>query len=115
MRLLQIPSIACLGRLFHRRSGAGNVARTVQYHSQDIVPIHAKVKYTTLIEVPRPKRSWRRPQATRISGLWMWWATSALCIRRRPGISSNLNLITDKGNIYTFTLQDVSGTSASRT
>jgi type IV secretion system protein VirB9 len=26
-------------------------------------------------------------------------------------ISSNLNLITDKGNIYSFTLQDVSGTS----
>jgi len=24
-------------------------ARTVQYHSQDIVPIHAKLKYTTLI------------------------------------------------------------------
>jgi type IV secretion system protein VirB9 len=29
----------------------------------------------------------------------------------KPGISSNLNLITDKGNIYSFTLQDVSGTS----
>ena len=27
-------------------------ARTVQVHSQDIVPIRAKVKYTTLIEVP---------------------------------------------------------------
>ena len=27
-------------------------ARIVQYHSQDIVPIRAKVKYTTLIEVP---------------------------------------------------------------
>ncbi len=27
-------------------------ARAVQYHSQDIVPIHAKLKYTTLIEVP---------------------------------------------------------------
>ena len=26
-------------------------ARTVQYHSQNIVPIHAKLKYTTLIEV----------------------------------------------------------------
>ena len=25
-------------------------ARTVQYHSQDIVPIRAKLKYTTLIE-----------------------------------------------------------------
>jgi type IV secretory pathway VirB9-like protein len=29
----------------------------------------------------------------------------------KPGISSNLNLITDKGNIYSFTLRDVSGTS----
>jgi hypothetical protein len=29
----------------------------------------------------------------------------------KAGISSNLNLITDKGNIYSFTLQDVSGTS----
>jgi hypothetical protein len=27
-------------------------ARTVQHHSQDIVPIRAKLKYTTLIEVP---------------------------------------------------------------
>ncbi len=27
-------------------------ARTVAYHSQDIVPIHAKLKYTTLIQVP---------------------------------------------------------------
>jgi type IV secretion system protein VirB9 len=30
----------------------------------------------------------------------------------RQGINSNLNLITDKGNIYSFTLQDVSGTAA---
>jgi type IV secretion system protein VirB9 len=28
-------------------------ARTVQYHSQDIVPIRAKLKYTTLIQVPK--------------------------------------------------------------
>ena len=30
----------------------------------------------------------------------------------KSGISSNLNLITDKGNIYSFTLQDVSDSSA---
>ena len=30
----------------------------------------------------------------------------------KAGISSNLNLITDKGNIYSFTLEDVSGSSA---
>jgi type IV secretion system protein VirB9 len=29
----------------------------------------------------------------------------------KAGISSNLNIITDKGNIYSFTLQDVSSTS----
>jgi type IV secretion system protein VirB9 len=29
----------------------------------------------------------------------------------KAGIASNLNLITDKGNIYSFTLQDVSGTT----
>ena len=32
--------------------GQNPSARTVQYHSQDIVQIHAKLKYTTLIEIP---------------------------------------------------------------
>ena len=31
-------------------------ARTVQYHSQDIVAIRAKVKYTTLIELPTTEK-----------------------------------------------------------
>jgi type IV secretory pathway VirB9-like protein len=31
-------------------------ARTVLYHSQDIVPIHAKLKYTTLIELPATEK-----------------------------------------------------------
>src|SRR6202167_4431877 len=33
-----------------------DAARTVQYHSQDIVPIRAKVKYTTLIELPTTEK-----------------------------------------------------------
>ena len=37
--------------------GQDPAARTVQVHSQDIVPIHAKLKYTTLIEVPASERS----------------------------------------------------------
>ena len=36
-------------------------ARTVQYHSQDIVPIHAKVKFTTLIEVPATEKIMEAP------------------------------------------------------
>ena len=35
---------------------AQDSARTVQYHSQDIIPIRAKLKYTTLIELPTTEK-----------------------------------------------------------
>jgi type IV secretory pathway VirB9-like protein len=87
-------------------------ARTVQYHSQDIVPIHAKLKYTTLIEVPPSEKIMEA--ATGDKDFWVVDVVGNFCFVHpaKAGISSNLNLITDKGNIYSFTLQDVSGTSA---
>jgi type IV secretory pathway VirB9-like protein len=86
-------------------------ARTVQYHSQDIVPIHAKLKYTTLIEVPPTEKIMEA--ATGDKDFWVVDVVSNFCFVHpaKEGISSNLNLITDKGNIYSFTLQDVSNTS----
>jgi type IV secretory pathway VirB9-like protein len=86
-------------------------ARTVQYHSQDIVPIHAKLKYTTLIEVPPTEKIMEA--ATGDRDFWVVDVVSNFCFVHpaKEGISSNLNLITDKGNIYSFTLQDISGTS----
>ena len=87
-------------------------ARTVQVHSQDIVPIHAKVKYTTLIEVPATEKIMEA--ATGDKEFWVVDVVGNFCFVHpaKPGIASNLNLITDKGNIYSFTLQDVSETSA---
>src|SRR6201995_2260477 len=87
-------------------------ARTVQYHSQDIVPIHAKLKFTTLIEVPVTEKIMEA--ATGDKDFWVVDVVGNFCFVHpaKPGISSNLNLITDKGNIYSFTLQDVSETSA---
>jgi type IV secretion system protein VirB9 len=87
-------------------------ARTVQYHSQDIVPIHAKLKYTTLIEVPPSEKIMEA--ATGDKDFWIVDVVGNFCFVHpaKAGISSNLNLITDKGNIYSFTLEDVSGTSA---
>ena len=35
---------------------AQTASRNVAYHSQDIVPIHAKVKYTTLIVIPASEK-----------------------------------------------------------
>ena len=83
-------------------------ARTVQYHSQDIIPIRAKVKYTTLIEVPATEKIMEA--ATGDKDFWIVDVVGNFCFVHpaKPGISSNLNLITDKGNIYSFTLQDVS-------
>ncbi|HEY1759364.1 MAG TPA: TrbG/VirB9 family P-type conjugative transfer protein [Bryobacteraceae bacterium] len=86
-------------------------ARTVQYHSQDIVPIHAKLKYTTLIELPGSEKIMEA--ATGDKDFWVVDVVGNFCFVHpaKAGISSNLNLITDKGNIYSFTLQDVSQTS----
>jgi type IV secretory pathway VirB9-like protein len=85
--------------------------RTVQYHSQDIVPIHAKLKYTTLIQVPPTEKIMEA--ATGDKDFWVVDVVGNFCFVHpaKAGISSNLNLITDKGNIYSFTLQDVSGTA----
>ena len=83
-------------------------ARTVQYHAQDIVPIHAKLKYTTLVELPATEKIMEA--ATGDKDFWVVDIVGNFCFVHpaKAGISSNLNLITDKGNIYSFTLQDVS-------
>src|SRR6202795_4891834 len=83
-------------------------ARTVQYHAQDIIPIRAKVKYTTLIELPTTEKIMEA--ATGDKDFWIVDVVGSFCFVHpaKPGISTNLNLITDKGNIYSFTLQDIS-------
>jgi len=98
-----VPSIAAFGQ---------ESARTVQYHSQDIVAIRAKVKYTTLIELPAAEKIMQA--ATGDKDFWIVDVVGNSCFVHpaKQGIGSNLNLITDKGNIYSFTLQDISGSSA---
>ena len=85
--------------------------RPVQYHSQDIVPIRAKLKFTTLIEVPPAEKIMEA--ATGDKEFWIVDVVGNFCFVHpaKAGISSNLNLITDKGNIYSFTLQDISASS----
>jgi len=88
---------------------AQDSARTVQYHSQDIVAIRAKLKYTTLIELPTTEKIMEA--ATGDKDFWIVDVVGNFCFVHpaKQGISSNLNLITDKGNIYSFTLQEVTG------
>jgi type IV secretion system protein VirB9 len=92
-------------------AAAQESARTVQYHSQDIIPIRAKVKYTTLIELPATEKILEA--ATGDKEFWIVDVVGNFCFVHpaKQGIASNLNLITDKGNIYSFTLEDVSSSS----
>src|ERR1700741_4508234 len=90
---------------------AQDSARTVQYHSQDIIPIRAKLKYTTLIELPTTEKIMEA--ATGDKDYWIVDVVGNFCFVHpaKPGISSNLTLIPDKGNIYIFTFQDVSAST----
>src|ERR1035437_7763037 len=88
---------------------AQTASRNVAYHSQDIVAIRAKVKYTTLIVIPATEKIMEA--ATGDKDFWIVDVVGNFCFVHpaKPGISSNLNLITDKGNIYSFTLTDITG------
>jgi type IV secretory pathway VirB9-like protein len=58
--VLVVSSIATL---------AQESARTVQYHSEDIVPIRAKVKYTTLIELPPTEKIMQAATGDKVSDI----------------------------------------------
>ena len=76
-------------------------ARTVQYHSQDIVPIRAKLKFTTLIEVLIDRKrameaaTWRQGVLDCRCGWEFLFCASCAAV---TGDQLNpINLITDKG------------------
>lgn len=86
---------------------ADSSARTILYHSKDIVNIRAKVKYTTLIQLPATEKIIEA--ATGDKEFWIIDVVGSFCFVHpaKKQIRSNLNLITDKGNIYSFTLEDI--------
>ena len=86
---------------------AQQTARTVHYHVNDIVPIRARMRYTTLIELPPAEKILE--VATGDKDFWIVDDVGNDCFLHpaKADIHSNLNLITDKGNVYSFTLDDV--------
>ncbi len=82
-------------------------ARLVKYHANDIVSVRAKMRYTTLIELPTTEKIME--VATGDKDFWIIDTVGNYCFLHpaKEGIHSNLNLITDKGTVYSFTLDDV--------
>ncbi|GGA80187.1 hypothetical protein GCM10011507_34290 [Edaphobacter acidisoli] len=82
-------------------------ARIVHYHANDIVSIRAKMRYTTMIQLPSTEKILEA--ATGDKDFWIIDTVGNYCFLHpaKEGIHSDLNLITDKGNVYSFTLDDV--------
>ena len=81
-------------------------ARIVHYHQNDIVSIRARMRYTTLIELPPTEKIME--VATGDKDFWIIDAMGNDCFLHpaKTDTHSNLNLITDKGNVYSFILDD---------
>jgi type IV secretion system protein VirB9 len=86
---------------------ADSATRVVHYHANDIVPIRAKMRYTTLVEIPSGEKIMEA--ATGDRDFWIIEAVQNYCFLHpaKTVIHSNLNLITDKGNVYSFTLDEI--------
>jgi type IV secretion system protein VirB9 len=82
-------------------------ARVVKYNINDIVSVRAKMRYTTLIQLPSTEKIME--VATGDKDFWIIDTVGNYCFLHpaKEGIHSNLNLITDKGSVYSFTLDDV--------
>src|SRR6202162_1276839 len=83
---------------------ADSGARTVKYSETEIIPIHAKIRFSTLIVLPANEEI--LDATTGDKEFWIITGAHNLCYLHpaQQGIRSNLNLITSAGHVYSFLL-----------
>ena len=84
-----------------------DTAKVVSYGEKDVVPVKAKVRFTTLIVLPKQEQI-----LDFICGDKEFWIVNgnqnfAHVKPAKPGSRTNLNLITASGNVYSFVLTEV--------
>jgi len=82
--------------------------RIVKYSKEDIVPVRAKLKFSTLIVLPEDEEI--LDFTTGDKEFWIINGAHNLCYVHpaQAGIRSNLNLITASGHVYSFLLTEIS-------
>ena len=87
---------------------AADGARIVKYGKEDIVAVHAKVRFSTLIVLPDEEEILDFTTGDR--EFWIINGSHNLCYVHpaQAGIRSNLNLITASGRVYSFLLTEIS-------
>jgi type IV secretion system protein VirB9 len=83
-------------------------ARVVKYSKEDIVPVRAKLRFSTLIVLPEDEEI--LDFTTGDKEFWIINGAHNLCYVHpaQAGIRSNLNLITANGHVYSFLLTEIS-------
>jgi type IV secretion system protein VirB9 len=85
-----------------------HAARVVQYGDRDVVPIHSKVRYTTLIVLPESEEIIEA--ACGDKEFWVVEGAQNLAYVKptKERSQTNLNLVTASGRIYSFALSEIS-------
>src|ERR1700719_2678916 len=83
-------------------------ARVVKYSKEDIIPVRAKLRFSTLIVLPEDEEI--LDFTTGDKEFWVINGAHNLCYVHpaQAGIRSNLNLITAAGRVYSFVLTEIS-------
>jgi type IV secretion system protein VirB9 len=87
---------------------ASDGARVVKYAKEDVVAVHAKLRYSTLIVLPENEEILDFTTGDR--DFWIINGAHNLCYVHpaQAGLQSNLNLITASGHVYSFLLTEIS-------
>jgi type IV secretory pathway VirB9-like protein len=108
-RLFAVLAVGAV--VFHAsptHAAAGAAARVVKYSKEDIVPVRAKLRFSTLIVLPEDEEI--LDFTTGDKEFWVINGAHNLCYVHpaQAGIRSNLNLITASGHVYSFLLTEIS-------
>ena len=89
-------------------NAAGDGARVVKYGPEDVIPVRAKLRFSTLIVLPDNEEILDFTTGDR--EFWIINGSHNLCYVHpaQAGIRSNLNLITASGHVYSFLLSEIS-------
>src|SRR5579863_1257522 len=89
-------------------SAPPHTARVVPYGEKDVVGVHAKIRYTTLIVLPKQESILDYTCGDKEFWIVNGNANFAYVKPAKANSETNLNLITASGNVYSFVLREVS-------
>src|ERR1700761_8871807 len=109
LRAVTLGFLSILGASYPSAGAAsGEGARVVKYSREDVIAVHAKLRFSTLIVLPDEEEILDFTTGDR--EFWIINGSHNLCYVHpaQAGIRSNLNLITASGHVYSFLLTEIS-------